>query len=718
MLIKSVHIIQFKLLRDVKIYFSVDPERPLTVIRGENGSGKTSLLYAMLWGLYGTTGLTKVANIEAPRLTSTFCPVGTPVGVEVEIVFSRTDDMGNTNEFRLRRMVLETPQAEGPPRRGQDSVSLTKLTPEGDKPVPASEAWIERLVPLRLSELFFTNGDDIQKFISGRVTSHERQAKVHQAIRELLGIEQLTSAVGDLKYVHGGLKRRVSAQSGRDAEDLEEQCEVLRQQISAQEELRSATESRRKSMETQRHEWERELQQLRGIGDLDELNRQINTLKARIQSCREREQAALTDMKAAFRGQPLSRAFIAAGLADGQAKLEELADRRVIPNTSLKVLQDRLAEEECICGSDLHEGTELREHVVRLIEEQRENSEMAQRLTDLAYSAAAFELAAADVDDFAAKRRASLADYTAARDDLNRADVELKQAESKRSRIDDARVRTLTDELAAVGKKIDASTNELGRIAERISQYERQLDEREQELSKVTQKNRANRDLIIKRDVAEELRELTERVQGRLEGEYVKKVSTRLQEIFLSIVGAEPDAHLGVFKGVSITDKFDIVVESQNGTNLDTDYELNGASQRALTLAFIWSLMEVAAITAPRLIDTPLGMVSGGVKQRMVDTITHPPTGDEPPYQVVLLLTRSEIMEVGDLLRQHAGAFTTISCSKDYPTDLVYDWLGADSTQAEVRACSCTHEQSCRICARNIDNAHGLEFREIEATVQ
>ncbi|MCI4064016.1 AAA family ATPase [Micromonospora sp. R77] len=717
MMIKSVHISRFKLLRDVTIHFSVDPERPLTVIRGENGSGKTSLLYAMLWGLYGMAGLTKVANIEAPRLTSTFCRAGSPVAVEVEIVFSHTDDMGTNSEFRLRRMVLETPQVEGPPRRSQDSLTLARLTPEGDKLVPAAEAWVERLVPLRLSELFFTNGDDIQKFISGRVYSHERQAKVHQAIRELLGIDQLTTAVGDLKNVHGGLKRRVSAESGKDAEELEEQCEALRQQITEQEQLRTATEGRKKSMETQQHEWERELAQLRGIGDLDELNAQISTLKGRIQACRAREDAALADMKSAFKGQPLSRAFTAAGLANGQAKLEELADRRVIPNTSLKVLQDRLEEEECICGSDLHPGTALRDHVVQLLEEQREHSDMAQRLTELRYSAAAFDLAAADVDAFAAKRQATLADYTAARDDLNRADVELKQAESKRSRIDDARVRTLTDELAAVGKKIAAGVLELGRIAERIAQYERQLEEREQELSKVTQKNRANQDLIIKRDVAEELRELAERVQRRLEDEYVKKVSTRLQEIFLSIVGAEPDAHLGVFKGVSITDKFDIVVESQNGTNLDTDYELNGASQRALTLAFIWSLMEVAAITAPRLIDTPLGMVSGGVKQRMVNTITHPPTGDEPPYQVILLLTRSEIMEVGDLLQQHAGAFTTISCSKDYPTDLVYDWLGEDSEQAEVRACACTHEQSCRICARHIDNAHGLAFQDIEVTV-
>ncbi|WP_082310429.1 AAA family ATPase [Nonomuraea sp. SBT364] len=714
MLIKSVHIARFKLMRDVTIHFSVDPAKPLTVIRGENGSGKTTLLYAMLWGLYGMQGLTKVANVDTPRLTSTFCAPGVPVNVEVEIVFEHTDDLGTSSDYRLRRMVLETPMVDAPPRRGQDQVTLFRLTPEGDKPVNPAEAWIERLVPQRLSDLFFTNGDDIQKFISGRVHSHERQSKVHQAIRELLGIDQLTSSVADLKYVHGNIKRRVSAESGKDAEELENLCENLRRQITEQEVKRAHLESRQKSMEVQQHEWNRELNQLRGIGDLDELNMQINALKKRIEGCRNRVEAALADMRTAFKSQALSLALAATSIDEGRSKLEELADRRVIPNRSLKVLEDRLEDGECICGGDLRPGSVLRDHVQHLLDDQRENSEMVERLTELRYSARGLAVAAADSEDFAARREATLLAYTSARDDLARADVELKQAETKRSRIDDTRVRTLTDELAAVGKKIGDGVLELGRIEERISSLETQLAEREQELAKVTQKNKANRDLIIKRDVAEELRSLAERVQRRLEGEYVQMVSARLQDIFLSIVGAEPDAQLGVFRRVSITEKFDIVVESQHGTNLDTDYELNGASQRALTLAFIWSLMEVAGITAPRLIDTPLGMVSGGVKQRMVNTITHPPTGDQPPYQVILLLTRSEIMEVGELLNQHAGAFATISCSKDYPTDLVYEWPGEEP---DVRACSCTHEQACRICARNIDNAHGLAFRDMEAAI-
>jgi DNA sulfur modification protein DndD len=714
MLLRSAHIRNFKLIRDVTIDFSIDRTRPLTVIRGENGSGKTTLLYAMLWGLYGMGGLPRPTNDKELRLTSTYCPTGTPALVEVEIIFDHTDDMGLTSQYRLLRMVFETPLPDGRCRRGQDDVKLFLLAPEGDKPMASPAAWVEHLIPHRLSDLFFTNGDDIQKFISGRVHSHERQAKVHHAIKELLGIEQLTAATGDLRYVFGNLKRRVSAESGQDAQALEDVCGDLRRQIAEQEQALSVAETRHKGMETQQHEWERELSQIQGIGDLDELNVRIAGLKARMRECRDREQEALNAMRTALRGQPLSWALAGAKLDQGRRKLEELADLRVIPNTSLKVLEDRLEDGECICGSELHPGSDLRQHVERLLAEQRENSEVAQRLTELRYDARGLIAGGTHTGEFAATRRDALEAYTAARDEQAGIGVELKQAETARGRIDDSRVRTLSEELAAIRPKITDGIHEQGRMTERIEKLERELAENEQKLDQLVKKRRANQDLITRRDVADDLRVLAEKVQGRLEGEYVARVSARLQEIFLSIVGADPDARLGVFRGVSITENFDIVVASQNGTNLDTDYELNGASQRALTLAFIWSLMEVAAITAPRLIDTPLGMVSGGVKQRMVNTITHPPTGDEPPYQVILLLTRSEIMEVGDLLAQHAGAFVTISCSKDYPADLVYDWPGDEPI---IRACPCTHEQSCRICARRLDNVHGLAFRDTVTAV-
>lgn len=118
--------------------------------------------------------------------------------------------------------------------------------------------------------------------------------------------------------------------------------------------------------------------------------------------------------------------------------------------------------------------------------------------------------------------------------------------------------------------------------------------------------------------------------------------------------------------------------------------------------------MEVAGTVAPRLIDTPLGMTSPGVKRRMVTAISEPVSGDRPDYQVILLLTRSEIRDIEDLLDARAGMSLTLSCSKDYPAELVHDWGVSEPT---IQRCDCTHRQFCDVCERHYDGEHHLTRR-------
>ena len=47
----------FRLLRDISLDFSVDKKRKLTVIRAENETGKTTILTALQWTLYGDDAL-------------------------------------------------------------------------------------------------------------------------------------------------------------------------------------------------------------------------------------------------------------------------------------------------------------------------------------------------------------------------------------------------------------------------------------------------------------------------------------------------------------------------------------------------------------------------------------------------------------------------------------------------------------------------------------
>jgi DNA sulfur modification protein DndD len=704
----------FKLLEDVQLEFSTDPARPLTVVRAENGSGKTSLLYALLWGFYGLDGLPEQAR--SLRLTSSACPAGTPVDVQVMIEFEHTDDAADVTRYRLIRSMVETPGGGDKVERTSDRLRLLKITSAGEEDVEAAEALVRKLVPFHLRNIFFTNGDDVQTFISARVSTQQRQAQVHKAIRSLLGLDALRTAADDIDARFTTLRREVAKSGGTDVEEAERQLEQTDTEIGGLTAVQDGLREQLANMAEQKDKWERELNAIRGIGDLDELNARITKLRAEVDDLETRQRVqAFARMREALKSESCSWALLGPKLEQGLARLADLADRRVIPGASIEVLNDRLALNECICGEDLAEGSQRRAAVEHLRDDQQKISESRQRLTALLHTARHAELAhegrIEQGEDFPSLRVSLLQDYTLIRDGLRGKGTELEQLIERRKQIDESRVRDLTEKIANVEKRIADSNTTIGRNDAQLSRLGELREEHDRRRREAEKAARVNEDLATRRDAAEDLLQLARGTLSVLEHDHVRLVSDRMAELFMQIVGSHPGFEAGVFNGVHISDDFDIVVDTRLDRTLDTDFELNGASQRALTLSFIWALMEVSGTTAPRIIDTPLGMVAGGVKTRLVDAITKPPSGALPDFQVILLLTRSEIRDVEDLLLERAGIVETMSCSKDYPTDLVYDW-GVD--RPLVRVCSCSIRESCTTCARHYDEQHGIHFRRLE----
>ena len=712
------HIENFKLLEDIKVEFSTDSSKPLTVIRAENGSGKTSLLYALLWAFYGMEGLPELAR--GLRLTSSAEPAGIPVDVSVMVEFEHTDDNGDTTRYRLIRSVVEIPgpgdKVDRPTREA--SPRLLRITKSGEEDIAGAEALIGKLIPRHLRDVFFTNGDDVQTFISGRVSSQQRQDKVHKSIKLLLGLDAMRIAAADLDYVFRRLRQGAAKSGGSDTSALESTLEETDGELVEKKIEAEKLTERLANMTEQKAKWDKELTGLRGIGDLDELNDRIEKAERAAEAQERARHAALVRMRDAVRSEACSWALMGENLEKGMVLLSGLAERNVIPGTSVEVLTDRLELEECICGEPLTVGSEHRRRVETLKNEQLRVSENRQRLTMLFHTArqaqASEDARVAQGGDFVSRRTQALEEFTEARDLLASTADNVEQWKERRKLIDDDRIRYLTEQLQKIEGQTGDAQSDLGGIQARIVLLNDRRQEQDTRLRDAEKALRVTGDLTLKRDVANDLVALAEGTLGTLEGDYVRRVSDRMNDLFMMIVGSHPDFEGGVFQGVHIDDAYNIVVDTHGGRRLDTDFELNGASQRALTLAYIWALMEISGTTAPRIIDTPLGMVAGGVKTRMVDAITKPASTEMPDFQVILLLTRSEIRDVEELLDERAGVVRTLSGSKDYPEDLIYPW-GVD--HPTTRVCMCNHRQSCRICARKYDARHGIQFRDMEALV-
>src|ERR1700674_98947 len=708
----------FKLLRDVSVAFSTDPKRPLTVIRAENGSGKTSLLYALRWGLYGSKGLPESSRDLG--LSATYWPPDLPCDISVRIEFESMDfdtlagqPRSVETRYVLMRSVTETRRLGREVSRQREDLVVHAFSDAGAEKLEdaAARALIRRLAPDQLKNIFFTDGDAVQRFITGELGPRARQSAVHEAIRALLGLDSFHTASSDLIKAQKTFKRRLAEAPGAgglklvidDIERATEEHQILRQKAAIlQERINNITEAIERR--------DARLYELKGLGDIDRIRKQRETAKATLEIALGQLEVHKRAQRELLKSEKLSWALMGEPLSKGLAALETLADQGVIPGTSLEVLRDRLLLECCICGESLAPGSEHRQAVEKLLSEQSEVAPEKQRLTALLHQArplgAVATQAAADHETWLDDLAAVETDRAAVEKQIRDQAEALKECEEAMRRLEDADIDRILDELARDRKQREAFVADDRELRLQLDSVLKRLADLEERYKLAKSQVQVSTELQDKVDVTEDLVRLVQQTLETLEGDYLRRASEHMNKLFMEIAGSTPEVARSVFSEVRITPAYEIeVLSGGHGRTLDPDFEINGASKRALTLSFIWALMEVAEVPAPRIIDTPLGMTSGGVKIRFVDLLTRP-GGSE--LQVVLLMTRSEITHVEGLLNERAGVVQTMSCSKDYPVDLLNDW-GGDAPLVAV--CECSHHQACDICARRDDAAHQLAHR-------
>ena len=139
--------------------------------------------------------------------------------------------------------------------------------------------------------------------------------------------------------------------------------------------MRSTVRSQRRSRKATRTSYARNLEHAKR--DIKQLDNQLA--------------AANKEHSALFRSRSIATDLLAPVLARAFDKLEELHDQGKIPNTTIPVLQDRLAAEICICGETLEAGDpgsdKRRAHIQKLIDDSQRADEIQKIITDLYYGA-------------------------------------------------------------------------------------------------------------------------------------------------------------------------------------------------------------------------------------------------------------------------------------------------------------------------------------------
>ena len=134
----------FRLLRDLRLDFSTDSEKKLTVIRAENDTGKTTILNALQWTFYGNAALPgkgkgyRLHPIDWDMSKGSKIPISVQVDFEKETFqLSRN---GNSGETTSRYRIIRETTLDG--TKPTSEVKLFKITDIGAEPIDPPDAWI------------------------------------------------------------------------------------------------------------------------------------------------------------------------------------------------------------------------------------------------------------------------------------------------------------------------------------------------------------------------------------------------------------------------------------------------------------------------------------------------------------------------------------------------------------------------------------------------
>ena len=387
----------FRLLRDLELDFRLSDAKKLIVLRAENESGKTTILNALQWGLYGDGGLPRGRGTYRLHPIDWDLNEGNRVDVSVEIEFERTIlhptrsgtiDLA-TEQYRLIRTTTDTVSGDSwvP---GQTHALLFLLTQTGDEPIAPPEAKISELLPAELREVFFTDGDRALSFIEADVTAQTKQAKVRRAIRNLLGLDVLEDAGQRVKKAYSAVNSKVQAQiSDSQLQEAAGQIAQLESDLEAYQQQVQDAELQFNEFDEESAGAERRLEELiaRGGGDRQRLASQLEATNTSLRRVDQQIKSVAADHSKLFGSLELTRDLMAPSLASGFAFLNGLRGRGDIPNSTIPVLQDLLSTETCICGERL-EGASLdaahrREHIQGLIDRARFNDAAKSIATNL-----------------------------------------------------------------------------------------------------------------------------------------------------------------------------------------------------------------------------------------------------------------------------------------------------------------------------------------------
>ena len=366
MLLKSLSLKDFRQFKGVQqISFATDSNQNVTMIMGDNGTGKTTLAQAFTWCLYGETSFED--KIMLCKSTSGSMLPNTEENVHAELTLDH-----NGIEYTVISDQKYRKDGNGAIKpSGQRAFTIAFKKPDGTrdyvKPLE-TEIRMKEILPKELSKYFFFDGERIDNM--SKEIRRGRSQEFAGAVKNLLGLSAYTAALYHLKGRGNNNVFRTYEQS-YDSSSNSKIAEYSKQIANLSEEI-DKIDFRQREIDA-----EKETVQDR-ITDLTEKiakNKNSEELaKQKAEYVRKRDNLVLaknSQIKSILRSfnNSAPNYFAKRLMKDALLALSEAEKLdKGIPNVNDKTIQFLIDRKKCICGTDISTGNDAFIQLTKLLD--------------------------------------------------------------------------------------------------------------------------------------------------------------------------------------------------------------------------------------------------------------------------------------------------------------------------------------------------------------